>query len=1536
MTIPLFQTLKVWSARTVPKGTVRLLDRPRALYLGLALVLLVAAWFRFAGLEWDNGRHLHPDERFLSTTTNDLKWTGSFENYFDPTTSTLSPYSLPRMGLFIYGTLPVYIVKGAAILFNSNNYDRITLIGRAISSLFDLGAILFLFLLGRRLYSKKVGLLAAALLSLSVLNIQLSHFYAVDTFANLFIVATFFFLVRGTSSGRWLDYALTGLMFGLGLSSKLSVFTLSAPILVGIGLDLYQRSRSGSARLAIEHSVVRLLTVFVIALLTFRVLQPIAFQGPGFLDLSLNPRWVRDVLDQEKLVSGDADLPWVQQWTDRSILFPLYNIVVWGMGLPLGLAGLAGFGLACIELLRRRKLAHLLPVVYVTVTFLYHGLTFIKFMRYFLPLYPFLALFAAYLIAWLWRRARANERAAQESRAHAPIALWERLRTLRWLTVPIVLTIAGVIVGSTLLYATAFSAIYNRTNTRIDASRWMYQNLPAGATLANEHWDDWLPIGGVDGKNAYGDKGLFKSVEMANYEDDTPAKLDRTVENLSKADYLVLSSNRLYDSIPRLPVRYPMTIRYYQLLFEGKLGFQRIAEFTSYPTLFGLQLPDQTAEESFSVYDHPRVQIFKKTAAFDPATVRELLGSDIRWDAVLHLTPRQATAAPGALQLSPNDRDLYNQVAAWSSAEVTQESWGSRLPLPAWLLAVELIGLVALPLTLVIFGRLADRGYILSKAIGLLIVAWGAWLLASARLAPFTLLTIVGVMAVLALASLLLAIRRRIDLLTFVKARWRLIVFQEVLFWLFFAVSLALRWSNPDLWHPALGGEKPMDLAYLTAIVRTPYFPSYDPWFAGGYINYYYFGFVLVAVLIHLTGVIPTIAYNLAVPTFFALTALGSFTVAFNFVEGWQNRRGSPERHWLGVPRAALLVGLCGTLFVVVLGNLGQVQLLWNGIRDLSTLKPQDDASPLLPLAQFADGALRWLGGRHLGFRTEWWYWNATRVIPPASGEAGPINEMPFFTFLYADLHAHMMALPYTLLVLGLALNLIRDPLRDGPGAGIRDLWANLTEILTLGLLALATGALFPLNTWDFPTYTLLAAAALACREYARRCRVDNEGLWAVAWRIVLIVLVGRLLFLPFHLSNASSYFGAELWSGSRTPLWAYLIIHGFFLFILVSYLVGELFKGHGHNSQVRALRLNLKYWRRRSRMQRLFDRLVHPAPTFRLATDASRLLCVLIALVLLFQPVIGLALGLAALTALLLLSPRPDPRRQFLLCMFGLGLLLTAVVEVVVLKGDISRMNTVFKFYFQVWVLWAIASAGVLPHLAAWLKVGARDAQVPAPEPPEGSPWTPEVQAEVERWRGARVRSWRRSWWWAFALLLIACLLYPFTAAPVRIGDRFKGSIARTLDGTAYLQTASYTDQNQTFPLDWDRQALEWLRQNVHGIPAIVEAVTPLYHWGSRVSIYTGLPTVIGWDWHQKQQRSVLPGNIIDRRIQDVNTIYTGTDPDQTLRLLKQYGVQYIYLGPLEQLYYPGKGLAKFDAQEGRLWNVVYQNERVKIYRLP
>jgi hypothetical protein len=366
-----------------------------------------------------------------------------------------------------------------------------------------------------------------------------------------------------------------------------------------------------------------------LSLVAFRVAQPYAFEGPGFLGVKPSPEWFERLGQIQAEQNGEMDLPSGRQWTNRTpILFPWTNMVVWGMGLPLGLAASAGWALAGYELLRG-KLAHLVLWSWTTLLFFYQATRWVKAMRYFLPLYPLLAILAAYLLVRIVRGSKG----------------WRRRAGMG---------LAVVVVGFTALWALAVFSIYARPNTRVAASRWIYDHVPAGSVVANEHWDWGLPLP-VDGHNPFA--GTYTGLEMQNYNEDTPEKLEQMLGWLDRADYLFLASNRLYASIPRLPARYPMTINYYRRLFDGELGFELVADFTSRPALGPFQFPDQEcpfslveatyvhqrqpvvvrlppAEEAFSVYDHPRVLIFHKTARFDLARARTLLTEGVDWSQV--------------------------------------------------------------------------------------------------------------------------------------------------------------------------------------------------------------------------------------------------------------------------------------------------------------------------------------------------------------------------------------------------------------------------------------------------------------------------------------------------------------------------------------------------------------------------------------------------------------------------------------------------------------------------------------------------------------------------------------------------------------------------------------------------------------------------------------------------------------------------------------------------------------------------------------
>ncbi|MCP4624465.1 MAG: hypothetical protein GY850_13200 [bacterium] len=189
----------------------------------------------------------------------------------------------------------------------------------------------------------------------------------------------------------------------------------------------------------------------------------------------------------------------------------------------------------------------------------------------------------------------------------------------------------------------------------------------------------------------------------------------------------------------------------------------------------------------------------------------------------------------------------------------------------------------------------------------------------------------------------------------------------------------------------------------------------------------------------------------------------------------------------------------------------------------------------------------------------------------------------------------------------------------------------------------------------------------------------------------------------------------------------------------------------------------------------------------------------------------------------------------------------------------------------------------------------------------------------------------------WTLALyVLLACSFsYTLLATWAKSNDRFVPALRRGLDGRAFMREAVYLRDGKRIALKHDLQAIVWLQKNIKGSPVILEAEGPLYSWTSRISIHTGLPTVIGWDWHQRQQRASADPQQVEKRIEDVRQIYSAADPDQILPLLKKYRVSYIYVGPLETTRYPRKGIQKFKRYDGRYWTSVYRSEKVSIYKL-
>jgi YYY domain-containing protein len=692
-------------------------------------------------------------------------------------------------------------------------------------------------------------------------------------------------------------------------------------------------------------------------------------------------------------------------------------------------------------------------------------------------------------------------------------------------------------------------------------------------------------------------------------------------------------------------------------------------------------------------------------------------------------------------------------------------------------------------------------------------------------------------------------------------------------------VFLLVRLGNPDLWHPYKGGEKPMDFSYFNAVLKSTSFPPYDPWFAGGYINYYYWGFVLVGVPVKWLGIIPAVAYNLILPTLFALLALAAFSVGWNLLESTRLTR-QPDagngRRGLGLAGWA---GIAAALGVTVLGNLGTVRMIWHGIQRLAPMNvPFDMANFFTRIGWTVTGFFNLLRGSRLPYGWGDWYWIPSRAIP---GE--PITEFPAFTFLYADLHAHMIALPLTLLALSWALSILIG--RWG--------WKGWSQVLVSFVLGgLAIGALRTTNTWDWPTYLALGCVALlySALRYGETCCLNLpfsplvRRLIAAAAAVAALFGLSTLLFLPFSQWFGQAYNAIDPWSGTHTPFWSYFTHWGLFLFVIASWMAWESID-----------------WMASTPLSTLSKLRPYQFGLY------GALLGLLVVMVFLLVRGVGIAwlvLPLAAWAGVLLLRPAMPDARRAVLFMVGTALVLTLFVEVAVLRGDIGRMNTVFKFYLQAWSLLAISAGAAL----LWL-----------------------LPAVASRWPAG----WRNGWQAVLVVLVFSAGLFPLTAGSDKIRDRMSPAAPHTLNGMTYMSYSRYTQNEREMDLSQDERAIRWMQENVPGSPVIVEANTPEYQWGSRFTIYTGLPGVVGWNWHQRQQRAVTPDRWVTDRVQDIGDFYRTNERERALAFLQLYQVEYIVVGQLERAVYTPPGIKKFELFNGDLWQEVYRDGDTAIYQV-
>ena len=595
---------------------------------------------------------------------------------------------------------------------------------------------------------------------------------------------------------------------------------------------------------------------------------------------------------------------------------------------------------------------------------------------------------------------------------------------------------------------------------------------------------------------------------------------------------------------------------------------------------------------------------------------------------------------------------------------------------------------------------------------------------------------------------------------------------------------------------------------------------------------------------------------------------------------------------------------------VVVLGNLAQIHVILGGFQGAADRAALENS--ILGNNEFSatlNGMWRVaIGEADLPIGTGNWYWDATRIVTALVEESrGEITEFPFFTFLYADLHAHMIDMPFTLLSLAWAVSYLL-----AARVGLRRSW--LGEAAVFGVGGLALGMARATNTWDYPLFLILGVLAVGLGEWFRRPVLSRALLFNIGGRLAVLLLLVLLAYRPFDQWFSAAYGELDRFENNHIPITAYLYIHGLFLFILASYLAWE-----------------TRRWLAET-----------PATVLTRAGDwlpiTLLLLFVLaagvVALWYVFDIQVGIIiLPLMAWAGLLLLRSADDLplTRRVALFITGTALAVTLFVELYTLEGD--RMNTIFKFYIQVWVLFSVAAGAAL----AWL-------------------W-----ADLPRWS----LGWRSGWTGALTLLVAAAAAYTVTATAAKVRDRFPAFTAipdsgcaplagmtepntrslppedqpHSLYGLDYMTWGAYCDHDSFLPLAYDHDAIRWLQDNVVGSPVIVEAQSfDLYRMSSRYAWNTGLPDVVGWDYHTRQHNAAVPTEFVTARGYEIIDFYTTASLDAALQFLAKYDARYVIVGPMEQAYYAATGgLAKFDALASRGdLTIAYVNPGVTIYAVP
>lgn len=456
-----------------------------------------------------------------------------------------------------YNGFSVYLLSAASILTHQTSIEDMTIVGRYISAFVSTASVVLLYILATKLFPPFIALATTAAFGFSPLLIQLAHFYTTDSILIFLLVLLLYRMNSYSKKPSIKNLVFLSIPLGLSIATKNTGYLF---IPLPLMMLLFSKQSINQKR---AHTT--LLTATTIAI--FFLASPYSFLDfSGYVSRS---RYLSDV------VSGKLSFDWTVQFLETTPWYWLLQ-TIYAFG-PLAIVGPIGIGLLMKNQKQEKRRSFILPVGLWTIGFMiFLSMTYLKFIRYNAPLAPLYALGLGYLL-------------------------------LKFTKQPIIVLLIHTLIIIQVIYGTMFFSIYTTPHTSLKAAEWITINIPNTSNILREEWNNIIRY----------EKGPFLkknfSVDSLNfYTLSDKNKIDTIIEKILANDYIILDSPKVRNTMRRLSNRYPYSAAFYDLLENGALGFVKVAEFNSYPRIAIIALNDEKAEETFTIFDHPTVHIYKK------------------------------------------------------------------------------------------------------------------------------------------------------------------------------------------------------------------------------------------------------------------------------------------------------------------------------------------------------------------------------------------------------------------------------------------------------------------------------------------------------------------------------------------------------------------------------------------------------------------------------------------------------------------------------------------------------------------------------------------------------------------------------------------------------------------------------------------------------------------------------------------------------------------------------------------------------------